>query len=319
MNAKYINLIWGLALVVAGGIFMAQNMGYLDEISPLFWIAFFTGLSLLFFASYFMTGVKNWGWLFPALGSAAIALTISLDQAGHHGSYVGAPIMAAGAIPFIVAYGMDIRKHWWALIPAWVLGVLTVIIIIAETVPGEFIGMLVLFSIGLPFLMVYLTDRSRRWALIPAGILLVIGLIPPLTLGFEGDSMGPVIMFLFALPFFAVYIWSPRSWWALIPAGFFASIGLAVLMTLGDRTFGVKESSLVGGVLFAGWALTFLALWLIRSTHPTAWAKYPALGLAVMAVIAFGFGTSGLELVWPVAIIAVGAFLLYAAFRPKHV
>ncbi len=318
MKPKTINLIWGLALIFAGGLFLAQNLGLLPNLSPQVWVIFFTGLSLVFFACYFLGGLGQWGWLFPALISGALALTIGLGAAGVSGSFVGAPILAAVAIPFYVAYAQDRRGNWWALIPAWVLSVITAITILADVVPGEIIGSLVLFSIGLPFLVVYLLDRSRWWALIPGGVMLVVGLIPLLTLRFSGDIMGSLIMFLFALPFLVVYLASPRNWWALIPAGVMATIGVVVLVATNSRP-GFSASGLASGVLFFGFALTFFVLWLLRSSQPTDWAKYPAAILAIIGVLAMALGAFTLDFIWPMVIIIVGVVLLYSALRKRAV
>jgi hypothetical protein len=317
MKSNRYNLIWGIALIAAGGLFLAQNLGYLGVFAPQFWVIFFGALSLLFFASYFASGIGRWGWLFPALGSAALALTIGLGSAGVRDAYVGAPILGAIAIPFLVAYALDPRRNGWALIPAWVMGVLCVVTVLADRVPGEFIGALVLFAIGLPFLVVFLADRKQNWwALIPASILLVLGAVPLLTMRVSGELLGAVIMFLFAAPFLLVFLWSRANWWALIPCGTFVSIGLTVLAVTASRP-NEANPGLVSGVLFLGWALTFLALWLRRGLAPTAWAKYPGVVLAAMALVAFGFGENGLEVVWPLAIIALGAVLLYSALRRR--
>ena len=183
MKAKYISMIWGLALIIAGGIFLAQNMGYIPQIANQAWIFIFGGLSVLFFASYFFAGVRQWGWLFPATITAGLAITIALSSAGHTRSYVGAPVLASMTVPFLVAFLVDTRKNWWALIPTWMLGMITIVTIIADIARGEVIGTLVLLSIAAPFLVVYLMDRAKKWALIPAFVLTAIGLIPLLRCG----------------------------------------------------------------------------------------------------------------------------------------
>jgi hypothetical protein len=316
MKTNRVTYVWGLALIAAGVVFLAQNLGYLANFSPIVWAIFFTGLSLVFLASYFTSGLRAWPWLFPAMATGGIAVTIGLDAAGVQGSLVGAPILGFLVVPFLAAYAVNPKGNWWALIPAWVLGVLTLVTIIAERVPGEFVGSFFMFAIGLPFLVVFLTNRKERWwALIPGGIMLVLSIIPLLTLGnIPEDLMGAVIMFLFALPFLVVYLWTRANWWALIPCGVFLSIGVMVLLV---RAGFQNNPGVITGVLLLGLAVTFFALWLQRAVTPTDWAKYPAGILLILGAVSAGLGMNALQIVWPIAIIALGSVLLYAALRRK--
>jgi hypothetical protein len=95
-----------------------------------------------------------------------------------------------------------------------------------------------------------------------------------------------------------------------------ATIGVVVLVTTGSRSEG-SNGGLISGILFGGWALTFLLLWLRRASQPTEWAKYPAGVLAGMAILALGLGVTSLSYIWPLAIILVGAFLLFTSLRNR--
>lgn len=315
MKAKTANILWGSILILAGGLFLAQSLGYLPMLSAQFLMIAFGGASLLFFLAYFLTGIRNWGLLFPACILGALALTIWLVQMGWSNSAIGAPILAAIGIPFLVAFALNRHGNWWALIPAWVLTVLTLFTLVADKVPEEVIGSLMMLAIAIPFLVVYFVDRSRWWALIPGGILGVLSVIPLLTLGANDELIGSFVLFVIALPFFIVYFWSVNNWWALIPAGVLSSIAVSLLL-FGQNPFGARTAALINSVMFLGWALTFGVLWLRRSVQPTAWAIYPAIALAAAAILAFILGAN-MNLFWPLILIAGGAVILALTLRPR--
>lgn len=315
MKAKWLNVVWGLILILAGGIFMSQNLGWVNLDSLQFWILVFGGISLLGFASYFINGTDQWGWLFPAFIFAGIAITMWLGYTGIDEPWIGAPVLAGVGLPFLGAFLLNRKENWWALIPAWVLGVLALITIIAESAPGEVIGTLVLYSIALPFLLVYLLDRTRRWALIPAFILGVIGIIPLLALSTAGNVIGAFVLLMIAAPFYVIYIWRRQNWWAIIPAGILTTLALVTLLS-DVENISTSQANWIGALLFAGVAATFGFLWLQRLSANTDWAKYPAVGLAIVAVLTIFFGAEQ-EFMFPAIMILSGlAILLYTLRRP---
>ncbi len=368
MKGKTSSIFWGVIFILAGGALLADRLGWIDFslFSTNTWVYIFGASCLAFLLAYFLSGVRNWGWLFPALISAAIGLTIWMSDRHVEGSVMGVPVLAAVAIPFyvgfafnrkdwgllipawvltvlalvtwtadlvagtligaIVLYGiaavflavylMD-RARWWALIPTWVLFILGSITLLADHVDGNLIGALFMYGVALPFLVVYLTDRTRRWALIPAAATAVVGTIPLLASVFSGDIMGAAVMLLFSAPFFYVFFRYKEHWWALIPAGVFASIAVVVILGMLVPDNQPVFEGILTGVLLLGFALTFGGLWLIRSTRPTAWAKFPALGLGLAAVAAFIFGQNS-NLTWAVVLLLGGvALVVYSFLRKK--
>lgn len=315
MRKNTASYIWGILLILAGALFLAQTLGYFDWLTDQAWIWIFTFLSLAFLATYFFSGVRNWGWLFPALISGGLAISMALSMNGYDGGLLGAPILVGIGLPFLVAFILDMRQNWWALIPAWVFAVLTVITLLSERVPGEIVGALVMFAVALPFLVVYLTDRTRWWALIPGFVMAALGTVILLSSTASSELIAPFVLFAVALPFFVVYFVSPKNWWALIPAGFLASVGLGILL-VGYTDLAWNSSAVLYGIVFLGGAATFGALWLRRATQPTDWAKYPAIGLALAALVAFALGSQA-NLIGPVAIIGAGAVLLYFSLRRR--
>ena len=317
MKSNWMNILWGVALILAGGLFLIQNLGWVENMPLSFWMLVFGGVSLLFFVSYIVNGARQWGWLFPACISAGVAVTIGLAQSGVEQAWIGAPVLAGVGVPFLAAFLLERQKNWWALIPLWAATVLVMITIVVDYIAGEFIGALVLISIGLPFLVVYLIDRSRWWALIPAFVLGTVGVIPILAISATGNVIGAFVLFAIALPFFIVYLLKARNWWALIPAGILATLSLVALISGGDD---IRSESVgwLNGVLFFGAAATFGVLWLRRASVQTDWAKYPAVALAAVALLAFAFGTKP-QYLWSLMLISAGAVILIYSLRSRKV
>jgi hypothetical protein len=234
-----------------------QNLGIFPEFSPTAWGLIFAAASVVFLVIYLTSGWYQWGWLFPIFVAAGLAAIIFLGESGFDGEWIGALFMASIAAPFWLIFLID-RGNWWALIPGWVLAVLTAVILLSKSAAGEILGTLVMFGIALPFLIVYIRN--------------------------------------------------PKQWWAVIPAGVMTTIGLIVLLSalVGSQTWVPR---VIAGVLFWGMAAPFAFLWLRREQYPTHWAKYPALGLLAMGLLAMLAGPN-LDWLWAVALILAGSWLL---------
>jgi predicted membrane protein len=70
------------------------------------------------------------------------------------------------------------RKQWWALIPAYVLLAVGLMVTLLESgiLSDLLVPAYVMFAVAIPFLVVYARNRQHWWALIPSGILIVIGI-----------------------------------------------------------------------------------------------------------------------------------------------
>ncbi|HSL29039.1 MAG TPA: hypothetical protein VK900_07565 [Anaerolineales bacterium] len=315
MKINRSGLFWGLLLIAAGGVALAQQMGYIDQFSdPQFWIWTFAFVSLLAVIEFAMSGWKQWGWLFPAGVFGGLAMTITLATNNVDSAAVATPLFVGLVIPFAVAYLRDRTHNWWALIPGGVMLFLALVTLLVDSTGGEWIGALFLFMIAGSFLLVYLNNRNRTWALLVAYITGVLGIAPLMsTGGRDAAYFGPIFLFAVALPFFVLYLRSEENWWAIIPAGSIAVIAVIAVLAIAGWIRDENEDGYANALLMGGLAATFAIVWL---RHAKPWARIVTIVLAALAVASVFFANSS-QLFWPVAIILVGVYLFYTALRPR--
>jgi len=160
-------------------------------------------------------------------------------------------------------------EDWWALIPGCILlGVAATIWLGELHVNGEYAGSVMLFSIALPFLLIYLIKRGTFWwALIPGGIMTAIAIIPILTLNVRGQVIGTFVMWAIGIPFIVVYLVNRKNWWALIPGGVMMAVGIIPILTLSmrDEVMGV----------FVLWVIAAPFLIVYLANRKNWWALIP--------------------------------------------
>ncbi len=203
-----------------------------------------------------MRGRWIWGVALIAMGAFFLA-----QQFGFFGA-VQLPFWAFAfgllGLIFLVTFITD-RQQWWALIPGCILLGVALLIVNGqnEIIPAQTAGALFLFSIGLPFLLIYLADRRMWWALIPGGVLTVIALITFVT-GREltGQTIAAIMLFglaiVFALVRFATRS-NPYMGWATWVAIILAVVGVLVLIA------GPQAAALIGPAILIGLGLFLLA------------------------------------------------------------
>jgi hypothetical protein len=133
--------------------------------------------------------------------------------------------------------------------------------------------------------------------------------------------LGGIAFFaLISLCFFALLLFSRKNWWAIIPGGIMASFGASVLVEIlvphQHQPSVVVQGKLLWDpliwTLFLGFAATFAVLWLMRKTHPTGWAIYPAAGWLALSVLSFIEGPRFADF-WLVTILVVTGLIFFAA------
>ena len=223
-------LVWGSLLIIFGVVGLVESF---TDLSVWAWVAILAATGLGIFGIY-LRDRSEWWPLIPAYALWVVAGLLALVELNVlRGEFLAAYVLSAIALPFITVFLRD-RSQWWALIPAYVLLAVAAMILLGETVllPDAFEATFVLTAIALPFLVVYVRNRTQWWPLIPAYVLLSIGVMIPLEeLGVLSDFLIPAyVMFVIAIPFFIVYFRNPKQWWPLIPGGIMTAIGLSFLL-----------------------------------------------------------------------------------------
>lgn len=165
-------------------------------------------------------------------------------------------VTGLGGIIFLSIFLTE-RQNWWAIIPAGTLLSVALLVTLDYLIPqslGEFGGSIVLWGIGLSFVLVYLFERENWWAIIPAGVLISIGLVVgfssmlpgELTAGFFFLGLGATFAILASVP-------TPdgKMRWAWIPAVVMLIMGLALLVIAEAvfRIIGAMGLIVLGGYL----------------------------------------------------------------------
>lgn len=219
----------------------------------------------------------EWGVLLITFGIAALIDTFSLGS-----DWLQVIVFAAGGLLGLAIYLFD-RSDWVLLIPPYILLVVAGIftLSISGYAGGDFFASFVLFMIGLPFLVVFLKDRTKWWALIPAYVLFVIGLIIAVEeFGWIGDDwVGALVLGSIALPFLVVFLWNKANWWALIP--FYVLASLAIMIPLIETH--ILGDAWIATYVLGSIALPFLVVYFRDRQH--WWALIPAYVLLVIGLM----------------------------------
>lgn len=308
MSNKQNNLIWGVVLFILGGLFLVENLGLIPDFSQAMWMAVLGAACLFFIFVDFLTGKGNWRWLFPIFIAVGLILSAVLSLTTITPIWIGAMLMVCISTPFWILFLFDNKKNWWALLPGWATAALALIISVSEIWTKPMVGALVIWSVALPFIVLYLRYRIHLWAAIPGFFVILAGTMVLLVNHSPEETIGTFVLLVLAFPFFAIYFFA-RNWWAVIPAGILTTLALLVpfAVSIEEDSQGVQ---LLSAAMFLGFAVPFTWLWWRRDLYPTAWTKYPAAGL-IVAAIATLFPGMVIQSGWLVFLIVIGAWVLY--------
>lgn len=183
--------------------------------------------------------------------------------------------------------------------------------------PAQALLWTLLFALsGAAFVGVVLSERSQWWALIPGATLLSLALltgVQQLAPAFGAAWGGPLFLAGIGLGFGAIYLLDRGRWWAIIPCGALLSLALvAAVETLRPGADG-------GSVLFFGLAVTFGLIYLLPTPpQHMAWALFPAGLCALIGLLILTATTTALPIVWPIALILAGLYLIYRTLRSRR-
>ena len=168
------SMVWGGLLILFGVMALVEAF---TDLTAWTWVVILAAGGLGVFGVY-LTDRSDWGLLIPAYVLWAIAGLVALIELNIlRDESVATYVLAAIALPFLVVFLRN-RQQWWALIPAYVL--LAVGVMVGLLGLGVLTDLLVpayvMFAIAIPFFVVYVRNTKQWWALIPGGILAIIGL-----------------------------------------------------------------------------------------------------------------------------------------------
>jgi hypothetical protein len=168
---------------------------------------------------------------------------------------------------------------------------------------GRFIWSAILVAGGLPFLLVYASNRNQWWALIPGFTLVGVGL----GILAAGDLTSIIILGSISLPFWVIYLSDRRQWWALIPGWVMACVATIVLLgVIGLEWF------IAPFVMFAI-AAPFFLVYLLNPDQ--WWALIPAGIMTVIGILLIAGQVISTGVFWAVLLILLGLFFVYRAMR----
>jgi hypothetical protein len=181
----------------------------------------------------------------------------------------------------MIVFVFDVKKNWWALIPAFVLGSVTLVTLLVSSVGGELIGSFMLYAMAIPFLAAFLTNtRERKWALIPGYVFLVLGTGPFISDYLDGEAIATFVMLAIAFPFFVAFLLDRSRVWGLLVAFILTAAGLIPLIAAAPL-----ESEVIGSFVLLAVALPFWAVFLLSSRN--WWAVIPAGILTAVSILVY--------------------------------
>jgi len=198
-------------------------------------------------------GSLIWGGMLVLLG--LLLLLENLDLFGEWQVPFWSLFLGALGLLFLSIYVRD-REQWWALIPGLVILGIAVAVFMAEQdlVADYLVATTILAAVGLPFLVIFATDRSHWWALIPA--LTMLGVAAGVFLegvgAISGTAVAGFVLGGISLGFLSIYLIDREQWWALIPGSIMGTMAFFFLLATATKYVWPLAIILLGVLLLWG-------------------------------------------------------------------
>ncbi len=176
MSEQSKRILLGVLLVVAGGVFLLQQL--LDiPVGGLF-IALLFIVAGCVFLYFLLKDREKWWLVIPGFTLIGIGTLIAMDKLFPQlaGRFGGSVFLAAVALSFLAVHILK-PSQWWPIIPAGIL--LTLALVAGLNLNGMANGGLLFLGIGATFTVLGLlpVGKTEKWPWIPAGICLLLGMV----------------------------------------------------------------------------------------------------------------------------------------------
>ena len=182
---------WIILLLLAGVYLLLNNMGVIGPWGDLIWGALFAAIGLGFLVWFFVDRTRWWR-VIPGFTLLAAGAVIALEsQKITLGDWAGAIVLFGVALGF---WALLLRRgeFWWALLPAGVLTVTSLLVGLRAQLSAQLWTAALLIGLGLVFFLLYLVrlgQADTHWAIVPAGWLMLLGAITLI----KASNLPPVI------------------------------------------------------------------------------------------------------------------------------
>ncbi|HOT91056.1 MAG TPA: hypothetical protein PLJ78_02830 [Anaerolineae bacterium] len=192
---------WGIVLIAAGVLFLLQSLGLpiLNNLWPL--VLSVAGMVFLY---RFLTERHNWWAVIPGMALLGLGALITFERLfpkapDNWGAVI---FMGSLSLSFLAVYGRTAARQWWAIIPAGVLGTITLLIGFEPYMGDDVFAGLFLLGIAATFALVYFlpTPAGRmRWAAYPAAIVGGIGFLILISVTWLSRMLAPLAIIVFGV------------------------------------------------------------------------------------------------------------------------